>query len=87
MPSSKAQTVYKNWFDTLQVMIWKDELSRVKPAPARPWDQTLIEALLRDSAFSFIDNINTTAKETLFDVMTDALNKASVKLEDAEVKK
>ena len=86
LPSSKAQTVYKNWFDTLQVMIWKDELSRVKPAPAWPWDQTLIEALLRDSAFSYIDNINTPAKETLFDVMTDALNKASVKLADAEAK-
>ena len=83
-PDSKGQTIYQCWLDSLENEIWKDELSQVKPNAAWPDEETLTEALLRDSAFQFIDNINTTQKETLFDVMTTALNKAAAGLEKKE---
>ncbi len=81
---SKATTVYQSWFDSLEVLIWKDELNQVTPQAPWPNEQTLIEALLKDSAFRFIDNINTTEKETLYEVVTSALKKATPELMDQE---
>ncbi|MDZ4795528.1 MAG: penicillin acylase family protein [Bacteroidota bacterium] len=79
-PDSKGQTVYQCWMDSLMVGIWKDELSRTNPQSPWPNEQTTMELLNRDSAAVFIDDINTTQKETLFDVVTLALKKASVDL-------
>ncbi|HWR33192.1 MAG TPA: penicillin acylase family protein, partial [Chitinophagaceae bacterium] len=56
-PGSKGQTVYDVWLNILSTAIWNDELSKVKPEAPWPEDQTLIEALLKDSAFKFIDDV------------------------------
>lgn len=79
-PQSKGQTVYQCWWDSLEVEIWKDELSKVKPEAPWPQRQTLMELLKKDSANKFVDNINTSQKETLYDVVTIALKKASSNL-------
>ncbi len=79
-PDSKGQTVYQCWLDSLEVGIWKDELSRTNPMSPWPEEQTTMELLKKDSALKFIDDINTPQKETLFDVVTAALKKASVDL-------
>jgi penicillin amidase len=52
----------------------------------RPYEQTLLEFINRDSAFRFIDNINTPQKETIYDVVTTALKKASTGLRSEEEK-
>jgi penicillin amidase len=83
-PDSKGQTVYQCWWDSLEVEIWKDELTKVNPQAAWPEEQTLMELLKKDSAMKFIDNINTTQKETLNDVVTTALKKASANLAKKE---
>ncbi len=83
-PDSKGQTVYQCWWDSLEVGIWKDDLSRTKPASPWPGRQITMELLKKDSALKFIDNINTPAKETLYDVVTAALKSASVNLSKAE---
>ena len=83
-PDSKGQTVYQCWWDSLEVEIWKDELSKVKPEAPWPQKQTLMELLKKDTATRFIDNINTPQKETLYDVVTSALKKASVYLAKQE---
>jgi penicillin G amidase len=51
-----------------------------------PWPQrqTLMELLKKDTAAKFIDNLNTPAKETLYDVVTSALKKATVNLAKLE---
>lgn len=74
----KGPTVYQTWFDSLESMIWSDELRIVKDI--YPSEKTLVEALLRDSAFKYIDDIGTAEKETLYDMMTAALKKATVSL-------
>jgi len=79
-PDSKGQTVYQLWWDSLAVEIWKDELDKVQPVVVVPNQQTLLEALLKDSSFKYVDNINTPQKETLNDDVTAAFKKASVEL-------
>ena len=74
----KAATVYQTWFDSLEVVVWQDELSKAKGL--YPSERTLVEALLRDSAFKYIDDINTPGKETLYDAVTAALKKATPEL-------
>ena len=83
-PGEKGVTVFENWLDSLVVEIFGDELSRVQKPFILPEEYTLAEALLRDSAFSFIDNINTTAKETLPDEVLTAFKKIAPVLAKSE---
>jgi len=83
-PDSKGQTIYQCWWDSLEVEIWKDELTKINPQAPWPEEQTTMELLKKDSALKFIDNINTAAKENLFDVVTTALKKAAADLAKKE---
>ncbi len=77
-PDSKGQTVYQCWWDSLQANIWKDELMQCSPSARWPDQETTLELLKKDSAMKFIDDINTPARETLYDVVTSSLKEASV---------
>ncbi|HWC55331.1 MAG TPA: penicillin acylase family protein [Chitinophagaceae bacterium] len=83
-PNSTGQTVFTSWWDSLMNVVWKDELDQVKPEGVMPESQTLLEALLKDSTFKYIDNINTAQKETLFDAITTALQEAIPVLQKEE---
>ncbi len=84
-PVSKGQTVHQAWWDSLNVEIWFDDINSSTPASPWPEEQTTLELLKRDStSLAYIDNINTTATETLSDIVTAALNKASVNLIEKE---
>jgi penicillin G amidase len=74
-PEEKAVAVFINWIDSLREELWADEFAKVARPSVYPEDYTMIEALIRDSAFAFIDNINTPAKETLPDIVTAAFKK------------
>lgn len=84
-PASTGQTVFQTWWDSLEVEIWKDDVTRVTPSANWPDEQTLMELLKKDSAMRFIDNINTTQKETLYDVVTNAIKTASFDLQKEEI--
>jgi penicillin amidase len=79
-PASKGQTVYKFWWESLQAEIWDDDLSKAIPALLRPEEQTTMELLKKDSALKYIDNINTTQVETLYDLVTTSLKKITAEL-------
>ena len=83
-PDSKGQTIYQCWMDSLMVGIWMDDIARTNPTSPWPSEQTTMELLKKDTAMRFIDDINTTQKETLYDVVTTALKKASVDLATIE---
>jgi len=83
-PRSTGQTIYQLWWDSLAVEVWKDELTQVQPVAVVPNQQTLLEALLKDSSFKYVDNINTPQRETLDDDVTVAFQKASVQLAKEE---
>lgn len=84
-PDSKGQTIYQCWWDSLEVEIWNDELSRTNPAAPWPEEQTTMELLKKDSSsLKYIDNINTPKVETLQDDVTAALKKATTFLKEKE---
>ena len=73
---SKAVTIYQAWMDSLESVVWNDEFARVKGAHVLPDEQTLLEALLKDSAFRYIDDINTSDTETVNHQVTKAFRLA-----------
>jgi penicillin amidase len=80
-PASKGQTVYQCWWDSLESAIWIDDITRSNPASTFPDEQTTMELLKKDStSLKFIDNRNTPETETLYDLVTTALNEASLDL-------
>ncbi len=80
----KATTCFVNWWDSLQAVVFADDLfSRPRPL-IRPDRFVMLEALLRDSAWLFVDDTRTPEKETLYDMVTRALKKASVELKARE---
>jgi penicillin amidase len=81
---SRGETVFRVWMDSLEAEVWNDDLKQVNPPGAMPTEQTLMEAMLRDSAFKYTDNIHTSQRETWYDVVTAALQKAAVRLKQAE---
>jgi len=80
-PASKGQTIYQCWWDSLESSIWTDDITRSNTASTLPEEQTTMELLKKDStSLAFIDNSNTPVTETLYDLVTTALNEASVNL-------
>ncbi|MEJ7740160.1 MAG: penicillin acylase family protein [Chitinophagaceae bacterium] len=76
-------TVFSVLFDSLEAVIWNDELAPVKNY-TMPHESVLLEGLLRDSAYQFLDDVNTAKIETLGDNILAALQKAVPALKNAE---
>ncbi|HEX2535304.1 MAG TPA: penicillin acylase family protein [Chitinophagaceae bacterium] len=81
---SVTPTIYQAWLDSLESVIWSDELNRVEGPVARPDEQILIELLLRDSASRYIDDITTSQQETLPEQVTKAFQLAFAGLRKEE---
>ncbi len=75
-PEEKAVGVFTSWYDSLETVIYGDELGKVKGPVTYPQQFTLVEGLLRDSIYQFVDNINTPEVETLKQQVTEAFKKA-----------
>jgi penicillin amidase len=80
----KGPTVFNFWVDSLRKYVFSDDLERNGLPVSLPQRYTLIEALLKDSSFSFIDDINTPEKETVKDAFTKSLQLASGELKKLE---
>ena len=75
---SKAATVFQVCYDSLEKAVWMDEfLQKDTMVYVWPSENTLVDALARDSAFSFADNINTSQKETVADVFVSSFKAAA----------
>jgi penicillin amidase len=83
-PNETGQTVFQTWWDSLEKVVYRDELERAGATAIWPNSQTLLEAMIRDSAYQFADNINTSKKETWYDDVTLALQKAAPELMNEE---
>jgi penicillin amidase len=82
--NEKGPVIFKEWWSRVEDGVWSDEFTRTQLSLKRPDESTLLEALLKDSAFSFVDNINTPAKETLQEVVTAAFRQSIPILEETE---
>jgi penicillin amidase len=74
-PDEEAPTIFYLWWNHLDHDIFDDEFSKSSLRMQHPDETTLLEALIRDTAWSFIDNVNTKdTRETLQQVVTEAFH-------------
>src|SRR5665647_1299733 len=81
---SKGATLFVLTWDSLENVVWKDEFRKTNLKLIMPYENTLLENILKDSSFKFLDDINTPQKETLGDDVTTAFKKAFVVAKEAE---
>jgi penicillin G amidase len=81
-PASKGATVFAEAWGQFQDTVFADEYAKAPKPIEYPLSNTLVEALTRDSAFSFVDNTRTPQKESLADMATAAFIKAVAELKD-----
>lgn len=87
-PNSTGMTVFQTWFDSLENLVWKDEWQNNSLTFPMPPEQNLLEWIIKDSAFRYIDNVTTPQVETIYDLVTQALLKAApvLKIQELEGK-
>jgi penicillin G amidase len=71
-------------FKKFKENVFKDEFVNAPKPIQMPFESTLIEATLKDSAYKFFDDVTTTQKETLNDVATNSFKEAVVALKKIE---
>jgi penicillin G amidase len=77
----EGPTIFAEWWQTLAKKIWLDNITRPDSFPiVYPQAATLLEALVRDTGFVFIDDINTTQVETLSELVTSSFLEVTPKL-------
>ena len=81
---SKGATVFEVWWDKFGEVVYSDEYAKAPKTIMHPFESTLLEAVLKDSAYSFLDDVSTTQTETLADDIVAAFKKATVDLKKAE---
>lgn len=83
-PLERAPVCFNAWWDSLEVNVFHDELNMGSIPVIEPERFILIEAIEKNSAFKFIDDINTPELETLSMQVTSAWKKASAHLNQLE---
>lgn len=83
-PAEKGATVFTIWWNELEKAVWSDEFDTLHIPLPWPNESTLVESLHKDSAYHFLDDIRTTQKEQLADMLIISLKKATEKLKTAE---
>ncbi|MFZ4770970.1 MAG: penicillin acylase family protein [Ferruginibacter sp.] len=79
-PDSKGTTVFVLTWNKFKPVVFDDEYANAPKPVERPLESTLLEGVLKDSAFKFLDNITTPQTETLADITTLAFKNAVVDL-------
>ena len=81
---TKGGTVFDKVWNNFMGIVYNDEFANAPQPIIYPFESTLVEQLLKDSSYKFLDNITTPQKETLRDDATAALKKASIELKQIE---
>ena len=81
---SKGSTVFERWWHAFEGLVYDDDYAKAPKGSMRPFLSTLVEAILKDSAYKFLDNVNTPQTETLADDITAAFKAASAELQKLE---
>lgn len=84
--NAKGATVFKCIWDSLEAVVWGDEIRKSKLPLPKPDASTLLETVLRgDSSFRFMDDINTPGKtESFAENLLTAIKKAAPRLKQLE---
>ncbi len=82
--NSKGATIFNILWKEFTKVVYDDEYADAPKIIMHPFESTLLESVLRDSTYKFLDNINTDRVETLSDDVTDAFEKAVVEIEKTD---
>jgi penicillin G amidase len=81
---SKAATVYSEFFKKFRAAVYDDEYVNAPKVILKPFESTLMEAILKDTAYKFLDDVSTPQKENLHDIATKSFKEAAVELKKIE---
>jgi penicillin G amidase len=81
---SKGATVFNILWDYFEHVVYADEFKNAPKVIMHPFESSLLEGILKDSAYKFLDNIETPQQETLPDAVTAAFKSAVPDLKKAE---
>lgn len=84
--NSRGATVFDIFWKKLYGQVYDDEYTRAPPLAERPMSSTLLEALLKDSSYKFVDDVTTASNETLPQIMTAAFRATVAALDQPELK-
>jgi penicillin amidase len=82
--NEEGPTILDKWWRNLKNDIFNDEFARTSLPIKLPDNSALLEQLLKDSTFKFVDNINTPKKESLKDIVSSSFKKACKELDTAK---
>ncbi len=77
---AQGPTVFNVLWDQFDSVVYHDEFSKAPMVIEHPFESTLLDAVLKDSAYKFLDNQETPALETLGDDVTEAFKAATIQL-------
>ncbi len=80
----QGATVFTEAWDYFEKEVWYDDMTKTTLPMVHPVESVLLEALLKDTAFKFLDDIRTPQKETLSDEITNGFIKAAAALKILE---
>ena len=81
---SKGATVFSFAWYKFAKIVYTDEFARAPEVVMAPYESTLLESILKDSAYKFLDDISTPQKETLADDITASFKNAVAELKKVE---
>lgn len=84
--NEEGPTVFTVWWKKFEEDVFKDEFARTQLPLRWPDESTLLEAVIKDSAFKFIDDISTDSVETIGNIVLRAFKSASTDLKAADAR-
>lgn len=84
-PHSMCGTIFQHWWKLLYSSIWMDDMPNV-PGGALPLVDRTMQLMLTDSTLRFYDDVRTTKRETLADIIRRSYYQTSQALEQKEKK-
>ena len=84
--NAPGASIFTTWWDSLMQCMYRDEFSQTTLPMPKVEHSTLLEGLLRDSAYAFADDITTPQKETVSDEVMKAFKEIVPVMQHAEEK-
>ncbi|MBK7374520.1 MAG: penicillin acylase family protein [Chitinophagaceae bacterium] len=81
---STGPTVFEKFWKSFESVVFDDEYANAPGVSMRPFVSTLVEGVIKDSAYKFLDDISTPQTETLADDITAAFKKSVPQLQQLE---
>lgn len=79
-PGSKGATVFVKTWEHFKDTVYQDEYAKARGPVILPFESTLLEGVLKDSAYKFLDDISTPQTESIADETTAAFKRAVIDL-------